>query len=156
MEGLASADGQTLCGAMQSPLEQDGGTDDGYTRIARVDARTGMVKEIAHPLTNIGKVVKPKYSTVSDIVAINDHQLQVDERDGKGLSDGSSAVVKLTGFAFGPDADVDGAAKHTLFIANDNDYSSVVGGKSNPNQFCVIALDDGHWPRDQQDSSRRI
>jgi len=47
-------------------------------------------------------------------------------------------------------------AKHTLFIANDNDYPSVVGGKSNPNQFCVIALDDGHWPRDQQDSSRRI
>jgi len=59
----------------------------------------------------------------------------VDERDGKGLGDGSSAVVKLTGFAFGPDADVDGAAKHTLFIANGNDYSSVVGGKSNPNQF---------------------
>jgi hypothetical protein len=59
----------------------------------------------------ISAVGKPKYGTVSDIVAINDHQLQVDERDGKGLGDGSSAVVKLTGFAFGPDVDVDGARK---------------------------------------------
>ena len=52
MEGLASAEGQTLYGAMQSPLEQDGGTDDGYTRIARVDARTGIAKEVAYPLSS--------------------------------------------------------------------------------------------------------
>ena len=50
MEGLASAEGQTLYGAMQSPLEQDGGTDAAYTRIARIDARTGIAKEIAYPL----------------------------------------------------------------------------------------------------------
>ena len=30
----------------------------------------------------------------SDIVAINDHQSLVDERDGKGLGDGSKAVIK--------------------------------------------------------------
>jgi hypothetical protein len=195
MEGLAiSPDGRTLYGAMQSPLEQDGGTDAAYTRIVRIDARTGIVKEIAYPLTNIGTSAKPKHGTVSDIVAINDHELLVDERDGKGLGDGSNAVVKLAyeidvsnaadvgaiagsanlagkavaktlfldvvaaltgaglttdnipakleGFAFGPDVDVDGAPKHTLFIANDNDYSSVVGGKSNPNQFFVFAFDD--------------
>jgi hypothetical protein len=33
-------------------------------------------------------------SGVSDIVAINDHQFLVDERDGKGLGDGSTAAVK--------------------------------------------------------------
>ena len=96
MEGLAiSPDGRTLYGAMQSPLEQDGGTDAAYTRIVRIDVRTGIVKEIAYPLTNIGTAGKPKYGTVSDIVAINDHELLVDERDGKGLGDGSNAVVKL-------------------------------------------------------------
>ncbi len=31
---------------------------------------------------------------MSDIVAINDHQFLVDERDGKGLGDGSNAKVK--------------------------------------------------------------
>ena len=33
-------------------------------------------------------------SGVSDIVAINDHQFLIDERDGKGLGDGSAAAVK--------------------------------------------------------------
>lgn len=38
MEGLAiSPDGNTLFGAMQSPLLQDGGTKDAYTRILRID-----------------------------------------------------------------------------------------------------------------------
>lgn len=195
MEGLAiSPDGRTLYGAMQSPLEQDGGTDAAYTRIVRIDVRTGSVREIAYPLTNIGTTGKPKYGTVSDVVAINDHELLVDERDGKGLGDGSSAVVKrayqidvsnaadvgaiagaanlagkavaktlfldvvaalngagitgdnipakLEGFAFGPDVEVDGTTKHTLFIANDNDYASSVAGKPNPNQFFVFAFDD--------------
>ncbi len=195
MEGLAiSPDGRTLYGAMQSPLEQDGGTDAAYTRIVRIDVRTGVVKEIAYPLTNIGTAGKPKYGTVSDVVAINDHELLVDERDGKGLGDGSNAVVKLAyqidvssaadvgaitgaanlagkavsktlfldvvaalngagitsdnipakleGFAFGPDVEVDGTMKHTLFIANDNDYASSVSGKPNPNQFFVFAFDD--------------
>jgi hypothetical protein len=198
MEGLAiSPDGRTLYGAMQSPLEQDGGTDAAYTRIVRIDVRTGFVKEIAYPLTNIGTASKPKYGTVSDIVAINDHELLVDERDGKGLGDGSNAAVKLAyqidvsnaadvgaiagavnlagkavaktlfldvvaalngagiasdnipakleGFAFGPDVEIDGTMKHTLFIANDNDYSSNVGGKPNPNQFFVFAFDDADF-----------
>ena len=33
-------------------------------------------------------------SGVSDIVAINDHQFLADERDGKGLGDGSDARIK--------------------------------------------------------------
>jgi hypothetical protein len=33
-------------------------------------------------------------SGVSDIVAVNDHQFLIDERDGKGLGDGSAAAVK--------------------------------------------------------------
>jgi hypothetical protein len=94
MEGLAiTPDGRTLYGAMQSPLEQDGGTDAAITRIVRIDVGTGLIKEIAYSLTNIGTATKPKYGTVSDIVAINDHELLVDERDGKGLGDGSNAAI---------------------------------------------------------------
>jgi hypothetical protein len=38
---------------------------------------------------------------------------------------------------------VDGVSKHTLYLANDNDFLAVApGGLSNPNQFFVFAFDD--------------
>jgi hypothetical protein len=95
MEGLAiSPDGNTLFGAMQSPLLQDGGTNGGFTRIIRIDLRTGKTRQFAYPLTNIGTSSKPNYPTISDVVAVNDHVLLMDERDGKGLGDDSTAVFK--------------------------------------------------------------
>lgn len=95
MEGLAiSPDGRFLFGIMQSPLLQDGGTNAPYTRIVRIDVRSGATTEYAYELSNIGTAAKPKYPTVSEIVAINDHEFLVDERDGKGLGDGSSAAFK--------------------------------------------------------------
>ena len=95
MEGLAiTPDGTTLVGAMQSPLIQDGGTKGKYTRIVTISIATGAVAQYAYPLTNIGSTSKPKYPTVSDIVAVNDHEFLVDERDGKGLGDDSTAVFK--------------------------------------------------------------
>ena len=96
MEGLAiTPDGKTLVGIMQSPLLQDGGTDGSTVRIVTIDIATGKVThEYAYKLDNIGTVAKPKYPTVSEIVAINDHEFLVDERDGKGLGDGSNAAVK--------------------------------------------------------------
>jgi hypothetical protein len=95
MEGLAiSPDGNTLFGAMQSPLLQDGGTNGGFTRIIRIDLRTGKTQQFAYPLTNIGTSSKPNYPTISDVVAVNDHVLLMDERDGKGLGDDSSAAFK--------------------------------------------------------------
>ncbi|TGP39646.1 esterase-like activity of phytase family protein [bacterium M00.F.Ca.ET.228.01.1.1] len=205
MEGLAiSPDGKTLFGAMQSPLIQDGGTDGAYTRIVRIDTRTGKTTQFAYPLTNIGTTAKPKYPTISDVVAVNDHELLVDERDGKGLGDNSTAVfkrvfhidldsaqdvsntsgqaglapyavkkalfldvvaqlsahgynandipAKLEGLAFGPDVMVGGVKKHTLFIANDNDFLGTVtdtnhpAGIANPNQFFVFAWDPSELP----------
>ncbi|HKE96343.1 MAG TPA: esterase-like activity of phytase family protein [Povalibacter sp.] len=95
MEGLAiTPDGRYLVGAMQSPLIQDGGTDAAFTRIVKIDTRTGAVSEYAYELTNIGSASKPKYGTISEILAINSHEFLVDERDGKGLGDNSTAVVK--------------------------------------------------------------
>ena len=84
MEGLAiTPDGKTLVGIMQANLEQD---PSGLLRIVKVDLATGQTQEYGYKLG--------KGSGVSDIVAINDHQFLVDERDGKGLGDGSTAVVK--------------------------------------------------------------
>jgi hypothetical protein len=206
MEGLAiSPDGTTLYGAMQSPLAQDGGTSARFTRILKIDLVTGATSQYAYPLNNIGSASKPKYPTVSDIVAINNHEFLVDERDGKGLGDNSTAVfkklfhidldgaqdvsllvgestlapaavakgapfldivavlnahgfgsndipAKLEGIAFGPDIDVNGVTKHTLFVANDNDFVGTVtdsnhpAGIDNPNRFFVFAVDTANLP----------
>lgn len=84
MEGLAlTPDGKTLVGIMQAPLEQDAAKN---LRIVTVDVATGATHEYAYLLTS--------GSGVSEIVALNDHQFLVDERDGKGLGDGSKASVK--------------------------------------------------------------
>jgi hypothetical protein len=84
MEGLAiTPDGKTLIGIMQAPLEQDKAKN---LRIVTIDVATGATHEYAYLLTT--------GTGVSEIVALNDHQFLVDERDGKGLGDGSNAAVK--------------------------------------------------------------
>jgi hypothetical protein len=102
MEGLAlTPDGRTLVGAMQSPLIQDGGdVKGGVTRIVAIDIRTHATKEFAYQLD------KGTKTTVSDIVAINDHQLLVDERDSKGRAD---AVGSKAGFKKLFIVDIEGA-----------------------------------------------
>ncbi len=107
MEGLAiSPDGMTLFGIMQSPLIQDGGTAASTTRIAVLDVESGaLLHEFAYRFDNIGTVAKPKYGTASELLAVNGHVLLVDERDGKGLGDGSTAVEKMVYLI-----DLDGAA----------------------------------------------
>lgn len=50
--------------------------------------------------------------------------------------------AKLEGLAFGQDVVIDGQTKHTLYIANDNDFLDTVNGLANPNQFFVFAFDD--------------
>ncbi|GGY63635.1 hypothetical protein GCM10011613_04180 [Cellvibrio zantedeschiae] len=84
MEGLAiTPDGKTLVGIMQAPLLQD---TNKVVRIVTVDIASGTTHEYAYQLTT--------GSGVSEIVAINDHEFLVDERDGKGLGDNSNAVAK--------------------------------------------------------------
>jgi hypothetical protein len=84
MEGLAiTPDGKTLVGIMQAELIQD---PKNFLRIVTIDVATGATHELGYLLST--------GSGVSDIVAINDHQFLVDERDGNGLGDGSTAKVK--------------------------------------------------------------
>ena len=209
MEGLAiTPDGKLLVGIMQANLKQDKKKS---LRIVTIDTRTGETHEYAYQLT--------EGSGVSEIVAINDHQFLMDERDGSGMADtplltdtASAAEVKklflidldgaqdvtslsgdlsayavpkklfldivttlcggtsdtdstttncrkyipskIEGIAFGPDVVIDGVTKHTLFVANDNDFLATIadplkdpadptrGMVSNPNLFYVFAFDD--------------
>lgn len=192
MEGLAiSPDGKTLFGFMQSPLIQDGGDGGRANRIVKIDVETGAISQYAYD--NFIPAMNKAYNS-SEILALNSHEFLVLERDGKGLGDGSAAVVKqiwkvdlsgaqdvsnlsgatallaaapaktlfldvraalnAAGFAdtqipakleamtFGPDIKIDGQRKHTLYLANDNDFlATTAAGLSNPNQFFVFAFD---------------
>lgn len=210
MEGLAiTPDGKLLVGIMQANLAQDIAKS---LRIVTIDIKTGVTHEYAYLLTD--------GSGVSEILAVNNHQFLVDERDGKGLADtplltdtASAAKVKklylidlngaqdisnvnsagndlsgyavsknplpfldivaklnaagivsklipskLEGIAFGQDVIVNGVTKHTLYVANDNDFLAKVadplksagdvtrGFVANPNQFYVFAFGDEDLP----------
>jgi hypothetical protein len=208
MEGLAiTPDGRTLVGIMQASLKQD---KKGSLRIVTIDIRSGATHEYAYKLTD--------GSGVSEILAINNHEFLVDERDGSGMADtplrtdtASAAKVKklyaidlngaqdvtnlsgdlstyavsknpvpfldlvakltaagidarlipskIEGIAFGEDVMVNGVLKHTLFIANDNDFLASIadplklptdptrGTAANPSQFYVFSFDDRDLPR---------
>jgi hypothetical protein len=65
---------------------------------------------------------------------------------------------KLEGLAFGQDVVIAGALKHTLYIANDNDFLAMVADPLklptdpsrsqvfNPNQWYVFAFSDNELP----------
>ena len=84
MEGLADhAERRRWSASCRAPLIQDGGK---IIRIVTIDIATGTTHQYAYALTT--------GTGVSEILAINDHEFLLDERDGKGLGDGSAAVVK--------------------------------------------------------------
>ncbi|MFI3187456.1 MAG: esterase-like activity of phytase family protein [Methylococcaceae bacterium] len=77
MEGLAiTPDGKMLVGIMQANLAQD---KKGSLRIVTIDIASGKVGQYAYILTD--------GSGVSEILAVNNHQFILDERDGSGLAD---------------------------------------------------------------------
>ena len=90
MEGLSiTPDGKTLVGIMQAALIQDAGSKSTkkMVRIVTIDIATGATHEYGYILTG--------GTGVSDVLAINDHEFLVDERDGAGLGgDPSNAPVK--------------------------------------------------------------
>jgi hypothetical protein len=97
MEGLAiSPDGNRLYGIMQSPLIQDGGLDANLSRvgvnarIVEVDLVTGAVREFLYQLDS-------KSNGISEILAVNDQEMLVLERDGKvGAAAAYKKIVKIS------------------------------------------------------------
>ncbi len=94
MEGLAiSPDSRTLFGIMQNALLQDNGLVPGAldrlgvnNRILQIDLRSGRTKEFVYPIETIGKG-----QGVSEILAVDDHQFLVLERDNRSNLPGSTA-----------------------------------------------------------------
>jgi hypothetical protein len=93
LEGLTiTPDGSKLVAMLQSPLIQDGGANNKSqnTRILIFDARTGsLLHEYVYSLTlkNNGN-----NTPISEILALNDHQFLVLERDNLGRGSGRSGV----------------------------------------------------------------
>ncbi|MGA8153748.1 MAG: esterase-like activity of phytase family protein [Terriglobales bacterium] len=91
MEGLAiTPDGRTLVGIMQNALIQDaneGGAAKNLLRIVTIDIRSGKVAHQYAYLLTTG-------SGVSELLALNNHEFLVDERDGHGRANGDDAKVK--------------------------------------------------------------
>jgi len=91
MEGLAiTPDGRTLVGIMQNALIQDAnqkGAAANLLRIAVIDIESGRLKHEFGYLLTTG-------TGVSEILALNDHEFIVDERDGHGRANADSAKVK--------------------------------------------------------------
>ena len=122
-EGLAiSPDGSTLAAMLQAPLIQDsaqGGAATKLLRIITIDVRSGQVTHEFGYLLTTG-------SGISEIIALNDHEILVDERDGNGLGNGNNAKVKQifkVNLATAPDvSNMDGltaaanAAQKTLLL----------------------------------------
>ena len=82
-EGLAiSPDGKKLFALLQSPLIQDGALNDKgkrvglFCRMLEIDIEGGKSREFAYPLD------EPSYGP-SELLAVNDHEFLVIERDGK-------------------------------------------------------------------------
>jgi Esterase-like activity of phytase len=123
MEGLAiTPDGNILVGIIQNALIQDaaeGGAAANLLRIVTIDRNTGNVMHQYGYLLTTG-------TGVSEIVALNNHEFLVDERDGKGRGAGNKAKIKqlfkidLDGAADISDMDGLTAAAHavpkTLFL----------------------------------------
>lgn len=92
MEGLAiTPDGKLLAGFEQSPLIQDGGDGGRANRIVTVDLNSGKTRQYVY---DNYLADKDKTYNSSEILAINNREFLVLERDGKGLGDGSKASVK--------------------------------------------------------------
>ena len=107
MEGLSiTPDGKTLVGFEQSPLIQDGGDGGRANRVVTIDIATGKTHQYVYDNNLLDK---GKNYNSSEILAVNSHEFLVLERDGKGLGDGSKAVVKrLYKFNLAGAADVSG------------------------------------------------
>jgi hypothetical protein len=101
-EGIAlSPDGTRLFAMLQSPLVQDGGLDDGArnTRLLVFDADPGSssygepVAAYVHQLTLNGNGSGTRRTVACGILAINNHQLLVMERDQRGADSGTTQPI---------------------------------------------------------------
>lgn len=91
MEGLAvTPDGKTLVGMMQSPLIQDGGTTGTNVRIIVYD----LTNPNATPKQYLYQLDSTSFA-ISELLAINNHEFLVDERDSTAGNTGKKLLYKF-------------------------------------------------------------
>lgn len=119
MEGLAiTPDGKLLVGIMQANLEQDKKKS---LRIVTIETGSGATHEYAYQLT-VG-------SGVSEIVAVNNHQFLVDERDGSGMAD--------TPLLTDPASAADVKKLFLIDLAGATDITAIAGPNANLSAYAV-------------------
>lgn len=102
IEGLAlSPDEKRLFALLQSPLVQDGGEDNASrnTRLLVFDVENGSptryqpVAEFIYELTLNGNISGTRQTITSELLALNEHQFLVLDRDQRGRNSGSTAEM---------------------------------------------------------------
>jgi hypothetical protein len=119
-----------------------------HTRAWSPDIAGGAVKpQYAYPLT----ATKPgKYITTSELLALNNHQFLVDERDGKGFEGGGAAGYKVANLVDVNAPGVADVSRNTSFLKNspaavalrfvlDDDLQTDV--RHNPTKILVFDFD---------------
>ena len=98
IEGLTiTPDGKFLVGFVQGPLLQDGGEGGRINRIIKLEIDSGRTEQYVYDnqvRESDTKSSGTKTHNSSEILAINNHEFLVLERDGKGLGDDSQARFK--------------------------------------------------------------
>ena len=77
---------------IESPLIEDGGDGGRANRVVAIDLETEQVRQYVYDNFLADKA---KTFNSSELLALNDHELLVLERDGKGLGDDSKAFNKI-------------------------------------------------------------
>ncbi len=102
LEGVTvSPDQRRLFAVLQSPTIQDGGANNlsQHTRVLVYDIETGspnvnqLIGEYVYQLTLNGDTTRTRHTPLSEVLALNDHQLLVLERDGIGLGGTAGAPI---------------------------------------------------------------
>lgn len=130
-------------------LERDGkGRGDGSSalvkRLYKIDLTNAVDVSAVSGQNNLLQYAVPKTLFLDIKAALMD----------SGFAD-TEIPAKLEGAAFGDDVEIDGQRMHTLYIANDNDFSA---SEDNPNTIYVFAFDDADLPgyQPQQIRSRAL
>jgi hypothetical protein len=97
-----------------------------------------------------------RLARISGILAIDNDNFLIDERDGKGLADNTDTPRRTfqPSSRTSPSGQIkaNGVTRHTLIISNDNDFLATYvedghpQGGANPNRWFVFALDDSDLP----------
>jgi hypothetical protein len=112
-----------------------------YKRIYHVDLAAATDVSNLHGMSALAEHVLSKTLVLDVVEQLVAHGIAPED-----------VPAKIEGLAFGPDVELGGTRKRTLFVSTDNDFLATLTDKAhpegidNPNQFFVFALDPALVP----------